>query len=79
MQNYYFSEHFERNKSMISSRDLWAIIDWFRDSEEGIQVITATSRNGDNKNGDTPKRRQQKRRQLWSKRRQCISHNGDNY
>ena len=45
----------------------------------GIQVITATVRNGDNKNGDTPKRRQQKRRQLWSKRRQCISQNGDNY
>ena len=36
-------------------------------------------RNGDNKNGNTPKRRQQKRRQLWSKRRQCMSQNGDNW
>ena len=33
-----------------------------------IQVITATS----------PERRQPKRRQLWSKRQQCISQNGDN-
>ena len=50
---------------------------------EGVSVAD-TSHNGDKSrtattNGDTSKRRQPKRRQLWSKRRQCISQNGDNY
>ena len=55
-----------------------------------IQVRTATSRNGDrsktattktatSQNGDKPTRRQPKRRQSWSKRRQGISQNGDNH
>ena len=55
-----------------------------------IQVRTATSRNGDNQNGDRSKTattktatRQHgdkpKRRQSWSKRRQGISQNGDNH
>ena len=44
---------------------------WRRLALFRIQVKTATSPNGDNKNGDTPKRRQP-----WSKRRQCIRQNG---
>ena len=43
------------------------------DKSERRQVETVTSRDGDNQNSNTSKRRQPKRRPQWSTLRQCIT------
>ena len=45
----------------------------------GVPVITATSRNGDNKNGDMPKRRHSKTATTRVKTATTISQNGDKH